>query len=50
MGSLNYLQRTLAFEFTVGNCGQSYKASTMVIYEPRVVKLSNLLVITTIES
>ena len=30
--------------------GQSYKATTIVIYESRVVNVSNLLVITTIES
>ena len=30
-------------------CGQSYKASTIVIYESRVVNVSNLLVITTVE-
>ena len=29
------------------NCGQSYKASTIVFYESRVVNVSNLLVITT---
>ena len=30
--------------------GQSYKASTIVIYESRVVNMSNLLVTTTVES
>ena len=30
--------------------GQSYKASTIVIYKSRVVNVSNLLVITTVES
>ena len=31
-------------------CGQSYKATTIVIYESRVVRKRNLLVITTVES
>ena len=30
-------------------CGQSYKASTIVIYESRVVNQSNLIVTTTLE-
>ena len=30
--------------------GQSYKASTIIAYESRVVNMSNLLVITTVES
>ena len=29
--------------------GQSYKASTILIYEPRVVNICNLIVITTLE-
>ena len=31
-------------------CGQSYKASTIIIYDSRVVNMSNLLVTTTLES
>ena len=31
-------------------CGQSYKASTIVIYESRVINMSNLLITTTLES
>ena len=31
-------------------CGQSYKASTLVNYDSRVVSISNLLVIRTLES
>ena len=30
--------------------GQSYKAFTIIIYESRVINISNLLVITTVES
>ena len=35
--------------FTVTPGGQSYKASTYEIYKSRVVNLSNLLAITTLE-
>ena len=34
----------------LGTCGQCYKASLIVIYESRVVNISNLVVITTLES
>ena len=34
----------------IKNCGQTYKASTIVIYESRVVNISNLLVTSTLES
>ena len=37
-------------EHGVYSCGQSYKASTLVNYDSRVVSKSNLLVITTLES
>ena len=33
----------------VESCGQSYKASTLVNYNSRVVTISSLLVITTLE-
>ena len=36
--------------YKIVHCGQSYKASTIVVYESRVVNISNLRVITTVES
>ena len=40
----------LKFVFDIGSCGQSYKASTIVIYDSRVVPDWKLLHITTLES
>ena len=37
------------FTITEPSSGQSYKPSTLVNYESRVVTLSNLLVVTTVE-
>ena len=34
----------------IGICGQSYKASALINYNSRVVNISNLLVITSLES
>ena len=36
--------------YCIGPCDQSYKASTIVIYDSRVISINNLLVITTLES
>ena len=40
---------TLKFVIDICSSGQSYKASTIVIYESIVVKMCNLLVTTTLE-
>ena len=44
---LDFLQKKF---YNINYSGQSYKASTLVNYDSRVVTLSKLLVITTLES
>ena len=44
--SLHYFHRNPSFR----NCGQSYKASTLVNYDSSVLSISNLQVITSLES
>ena len=43
-------RRTITLGLTGETCAQSYKASMIVIYESRVVNISNFLVTTTLES
>ena len=40
----------LKFVHEIGSSAQSYKASTIVIYESRVVSIINLLVSTTLDT
>ena len=48
-GNLNFLDFLQKFFYNINYSGQSYKASTFVDYDSRVVTISKLLVITTLE-